>query len=252
MAIRKSWRFLLEAMLWPKPWMLRQELPGFGWEIWGVGSWKMRSPAFTGHLQVPGVSDIFGIHMNTKHTERKQVCVMAFSPADYQTEADGQIWILGMPLFYEFLGWLGFWCFSLGDIMVELCCTWFVAKHLHYLQKNKVQMDFDFTVNDGAWLRNGDNNNDFNILYCFILQIIIHVWYVSYLFANVFFPYPARYTAHYDRGNKPEEVTMGFTSRDEEPCRLHLAACMFTFTFVPFEGHMSSYFCWWGACVLKM
>lgn len=76
---------------------------------------------------MPGVSNIFGMRLNTKHKERKQVCVMGFSPADYQTPTDGQIWILGMPLFYE-------------------------------------------------------------------------------------------YTAHYDRGNAPEEVTMGFTSQHDEAC----------------------------------
>ena len=31
---------------------------------------------------------------------------------------------------------------------------------------------------------------------------------------------PPRYTAHYDRGNAPEEVTMGFTSQHDEPCGL--------------------------------
>lgn len=83
--------------------------------------------AKTVDVEVPGVSNIFGMRLNTKHKERKQVCVMGFSPADYQTPTDGQIWILGMPLFYE-------------------------------------------------------------------------------------------YTAHYDRGNAPEEVTMGFTSQHDEAC----------------------------------
>lgn len=51
--------------------------------------------------QVPGVRNIFGMHINTKQTQMQQMCVMAFSPANYQTALDGQIWILGMPLFYE-------------------------------------------------------------------------------------------------------------------------------------------------------
>lgn len=83
--------------------------------------------AKTLEVEVPGVRNIFGIHINTKQTEKQQMCVMAFSPANYQTALDGQIWILGMPLFYE-------------------------------------------------------------------------------------------YTAHYDRGDTPEQVTMGFTPRDEQEC----------------------------------
>lgn len=83
--------------------------------------------AKTVEVEVPGVRNIFGMHINTKQTQMQQMCVMAFSPANYQTALDGQIWILGMPLFYE-------------------------------------------------------------------------------------------YTAHYDRGSTPEQVTMGFTPRDEQAC----------------------------------
>lgn len=31
-----------------------------------------------------------------------QVCVMAFNPIDYETEDNGSVWIMGMPLFYDY------------------------------------------------------------------------------------------------------------------------------------------------------
>eukprot|EP00438_Fugacium_kawagutii_P001087 Skav236110 [mRNA] locus=scaffold1166:419262:423886:+ [translate_table: standard] len=52
-------------------------------------------------VEVPGVRTVLGFNMSTKQIKHKQVCTMAFTPTDYSTVADGQIWIMGTPLFYE-------------------------------------------------------------------------------------------------------------------------------------------------------
>lgn len=53
-------------------------------------------------VEVPSIKNVFGFKLNTKHLERKKVCTMAFTPTDYSTISDGQIWIMGTPLFYEY------------------------------------------------------------------------------------------------------------------------------------------------------
>ena len=40
--------------------------------------------------------------MKTKKMEHKKVCMMAFNPTEYTTELNGDVWIFGTPLFYEF------------------------------------------------------------------------------------------------------------------------------------------------------
>lgn len=53
-------------------------------------------------VEVPSIRNVFGFKLNTKHLERKKICTMAFTPTDYSTITDGQIWIMGTPLFYEY------------------------------------------------------------------------------------------------------------------------------------------------------
>lgn len=70
-----------------------------------------------------GTCDILGHGWVTKRFQilqvrRRQICAMAFSPADYVTETDGQIWILGMPLFYEQLAF-GPWRSCVNCVCVQ-------------------------------------------------------------------------------------------------------------------------------------
>ena len=46
-------------------------------------------------VEVPSIRNVFGFNLNTKRIEHKKVCTMAFTPTDYSTVVDGQIWIMG-------------------------------------------------------------------------------------------------------------------------------------------------------------
>lgn len=51
-------------------------------------------------VEIPMVKK--GIKGNKHRHQWKEVCVMAFNPIDYETEENGAVWIMGMPLFYDY------------------------------------------------------------------------------------------------------------------------------------------------------
>lgn len=53
-------------------------------------------------VEVDKVRNIFGFPLNVQETEHKEVCMLAFSPIDYQTPLNGEVWIFGTPLFYQY------------------------------------------------------------------------------------------------------------------------------------------------------
>eukprot|EP00913_Durusdinium_trenchii_P019383 g18222.t1 len=54
-------------------------------------------------VDVPAVANVLGIPIKLSKAERKKVCMMGFSPIEYKTEQNGDVWILGTPLFYEYI-----------------------------------------------------------------------------------------------------------------------------------------------------
>eukprot|EP00438_Fugacium_kawagutii_P031206 Skav220801 [mRNA] locus=scaffold150:381932:383632:+ [translate_table: standard] len=52
-------------------------------------------------VQVPTVSNKMQIPLSTKNVQQN-VCMMAFNPSDYPTQMNGDVWIMGTPLFYEY------------------------------------------------------------------------------------------------------------------------------------------------------
>jgi len=53
-------------------------------------------------VEVPSIRKIRGFPMKVRSPKTSQVCMMGFSAMDYSTEMNGDVWIFGTPLFYEY------------------------------------------------------------------------------------------------------------------------------------------------------
>lgn len=53
-------------------------------------------------VEVPTIANVMRIPLKTKKMEHKKVCMMAFNPTEYTTQMNGDVWIMGTPLFYEY------------------------------------------------------------------------------------------------------------------------------------------------------
>ena len=134
-------------------------------------------------VEVPSIRNVFGFKLNTKHLERKKVCTMAFTPTDYSTITDGQIWIMGTSLVLH-LSHIG---------SCDPCCcgsfSWF---------------------SDIFWASSYPLSLCDPGLTSFKLS-----WTVKRRARPLFY----EYTAHYERGGGSEDqVAMAFTRQDQEEC----------------------------------
>eukprot|EP00434_Breviolum_minutum_P032704 symbB.v1.2.028921.t1/scaffold3113.1/size63308/2 len=104
-------QLLLEhCEMWIENVDINQEMPDLSFHVSGANGQKQKlniSPhsyvlAKGMDVEVPSIQNVFGFNFNTKRIEHKKVCTMAFTATDYSTVVDGQIWIMGTPLFYEY------------------------------------------------------------------------------------------------------------------------------------------------------
>mmetsp|Transcript_44584 Transcript_44584/g.70923 ORF Transcript_44584/g.70923 Transcript_44584/m.70923 type:complete len:637 (-) Transcript_44584:70-1980(-) len=89
---------------------LNQEMPELTFNVAGANGQKQEliiTPknyvlARAVDVEVPTVANVMRIPLKTKKLEHKKVCMMAFSPTQYTTQLNGDVWIMGTPLFYEY------------------------------------------------------------------------------------------------------------------------------------------------------
>jgi len=54
------------------------------------------------NVEVPSIRNVSGFPLKIRTTQNEKVCMMGFSAMDYSTELNGDVWIFGTPLFYEY------------------------------------------------------------------------------------------------------------------------------------------------------
>ncbi|CAL1170236.1 unnamed protein product [Cladocopium goreaui] len=54
------------------------------------------------NVEVPSIRDVLGFPLKIRTPQNEKVCMMGFSAMDYSTELNGDVWIFGTPLFYEY------------------------------------------------------------------------------------------------------------------------------------------------------
>lgn len=89
---------------------LNQEMPELTFNVAGANGQKQEliiTPrnyvlAKAVDVEVPTIANVMRIPLKTKKLEHKKVCMMAFSPTEYTTQLNGDVWIMGTPLFYEY------------------------------------------------------------------------------------------------------------------------------------------------------
>jgi len=95
---------------WIKEVDLNKEMPELNFHVAGANG-KTKELVITPRnyvlakamdVEVPSVSNVYGIPLKTKKIQNQKVCMMAFSPTEFTTELNGDVWIMGTPLFYEY------------------------------------------------------------------------------------------------------------------------------------------------------
>mmetsp|Transcript_36993 Transcript_36993/g.58486 ORF Transcript_36993/g.58486 Transcript_36993/m.58486 type:complete len:613 (+) Transcript_36993:49-1887(+) len=54
------------------------------------------------NIEVPSIRNVLGFPLKIRTPGHEKVCMMGFSSMDYFTEQNGDVWIFGTPLFYEY------------------------------------------------------------------------------------------------------------------------------------------------------
>ena len=54
------------------------------------------------NIEVPSIRNVLGFPLKIRTPQNEKVCMMGFSAMDYYTELNGDVWIFGTPLFYEY------------------------------------------------------------------------------------------------------------------------------------------------------
>eukprot|EP00435_Cladocopium_sp_Y103_P068749 s391_g32.t1 len=54
------------------------------------------------NIEVPSIRNVLGFPLKIRTPQNEKVCMMGFSAMDYSTELNGDVWIFGTPLFYEY------------------------------------------------------------------------------------------------------------------------------------------------------